>query len=381
MPNCERTILMTSINVSTPSRLCLFGEHQDYLGLEVIAVAVNLRFKAKVTPRDDRSLHILINSDIFSMNSDERAAIKATELWIDLDQPIAYSHNRDYLKSSVNTLLNNGWFPKTGYDVEMLSEIPIGKGMSSSTTMILALIKALLESENAALKDDKSAIAMLGFEAEVAEFNEPGGKMDHLTSAYGGLVHLDFGGAELLIEPLATPLSGTFILFDSLEEKDTTTVLKNARDPVLEGLALIKAFGISHLREFDQHPNRIDILNSLPEMVRLKLQTQINNDKLRAKALSLLTSNTFDDIRFGALLTEHHHQLRDGLGISTPKIETILTTALQNGAYGGKINGSGGGGCCFVYAPKALSEQILEAVAVQGFPGICLSMDTGVRRD
>ena len=27
------------ITVSTPSRICLFGEHQDYLGLEVIASA------------------------------------------------------------------------------------------------------------------------------------------------------------------------------------------------------------------------------------------------------------------------------------------------------------------------------------------------------
>ncbi|MCK9480075.1 MAG: galactokinase family protein, partial [Firmicutes bacterium] len=34
--------------VSTPSRLCLFGEHLDYLELEVIAVAINLRFSAEI---------------------------------------------------------------------------------------------------------------------------------------------------------------------------------------------------------------------------------------------------------------------------------------------------------------------------------------------
>lgn len=30
------------IKISTPSRLCLFGEHQDYLGLDVIALAIDL---------------------------------------------------------------------------------------------------------------------------------------------------------------------------------------------------------------------------------------------------------------------------------------------------------------------------------------------------
>ena len=28
------------VKASVPSRICLFGEHQDYLGLEVIAAAI-----------------------------------------------------------------------------------------------------------------------------------------------------------------------------------------------------------------------------------------------------------------------------------------------------------------------------------------------------
>jgi galactokinase len=44
--------------VSTPSRICLFGEHQDYLGLEVIASAINLRFYASASSRDDKIIRI-----------------------------------------------------------------------------------------------------------------------------------------------------------------------------------------------------------------------------------------------------------------------------------------------------------------------------------
>ena len=52
--------MSSAYTVSTPSRLCLFGEHQDYLGLEVIATAIGLRFCAQAIPRKDALLRIRI---------------------------------------------------------------------------------------------------------------------------------------------------------------------------------------------------------------------------------------------------------------------------------------------------------------------------------
>ena len=43
------------IKVATPSRICLFGEHQDYLGLEVIASAVNLHLSTRAVKRNTRT--------------------------------------------------------------------------------------------------------------------------------------------------------------------------------------------------------------------------------------------------------------------------------------------------------------------------------------
>ncbi len=48
------------VYVSTPSRICLFGEHQDYLGLEVIASAIDLRFSAVISERTDQLIRIKI---------------------------------------------------------------------------------------------------------------------------------------------------------------------------------------------------------------------------------------------------------------------------------------------------------------------------------
>ena len=52
-----------SFKVSTPSRICLFGEHQDYLGLEVIAGAIDLRFSATVTENSENIVRIKIRDE------------------------------------------------------------------------------------------------------------------------------------------------------------------------------------------------------------------------------------------------------------------------------------------------------------------------------
>ena len=42
-------------------------------------------------------------------------------------------------------------------------------------------------------------------------------------------------------------------------------------------------------------------------------------------------------------------------------IELMLKSALEAGAYGGKINGSGGGGCMFAYCPNN-PEEVRAAI-------------------
>jgi galactokinase len=43
--------------ISTPGRICLFGEHQDYLGLPVIAMAISLRATIRGDKRTDKKSH------------------------------------------------------------------------------------------------------------------------------------------------------------------------------------------------------------------------------------------------------------------------------------------------------------------------------------
>lgn len=368
------------IFVSTPSRICLFGEHQDYLGLEVIASAIDLRFSAQVENRDDTLIIIKIRDEKLNYLGVGNEQGMYEEFIIDVSQPIVYEHHRDYLKSSVNTLLKNGYDLKHGFNIIMDSEIPIGKGMSSSTTMILVLIKAILEAIGSDDRNNAEKIALLGYKAEIQEFNEPGGMMDHYTSAIGGLVHLKFN-ASTEVSTIHRTIPGNFILFDSMERKNTTKVLADAKMPVLSALEDLGEYGVQSVRDFYYDEDYRKLLDKLDEVRKVKLSASIDNFRILKEAEKLLKGYHFSPETFGSLLTQHHANLRDGLGLSTLAIENIMETALKNGALGGKINGSGGGGCLFVYAPEEACDRIIQAVKDVGYPGRKMKQDTGIRKD
>lgn len=370
---------MDTLHISTPSRLCLFGEHQDYLGLEVVAVAIDLRFRAAIAGRDDQLIKIAIRDK----RLDRLDSVNDGQLYeyvtIDLGRPILYGQQRDYLRSSIRVLQKAG-YDLRGFDIRLDSEIPIGKGMCSSSTMIVVLIKALLEGIGHPDKEDPCRIAELAFQAEVAEFDEPGGRMDHYTSALGGMVHLDFSGS-FQIKRLDACLTGCFILFDSLVQKDTTRVLAASKIPAQEALQQLAPYGIGSVRDFLEHQELMAALDHLDAFHRRKLNANIENHRLLKEGLAALTGWPADSRILGGLLSAHHRQLRDGLGISTPAIESILDTALANGAFGGKVNGSGGGGCCYVYADPDDADRIMAAVRDLGYPARLLRQDSGVRKD
>ena len=95
------------------------------------------------------------------------------------------------------------------------------------------------------------------------------------------------------------------------------------------------------------------------------LRGTIKNRDILRQALAELQSIHPHYPLIGRLLTKHHTILRDVLKVSTSNIEAMLEAALNAGALGGKINGSGGGGCMFVYAPKN-PEGVAEAIEKVG---------------
>jgi len=352
------------LQVSSPGRICLFGEHQDYLGLAIIAAAVDLRITISGRRRSDKKFVIEL-PDI-----GEREEFSS-------DQEIPYAKKRDYLKSAVNIHRRQG-LPLTGWDCLVRGTIPINAGTSSSSALVVAWNKFLLEAAGDERAKIPEEIAELGYLTEVAEFKEPGGRMDHYTSALGGAVWIQFD-EPMKLKRLENPLQ-TFVLANSREKKDTTGTLGFIKSHVLEGVARIRG----HIPGFNlKSPMTQDVLAEIERLEaddRRLLHGSLMTRDLTREGVELFQARPFDHQKFGALLTAQHTILRDNLRISTPKIERMMHAALDAGAFGAKINGSGGGGCMFAYAPVD-PDKVAAAVEREGGQPFIVRVDEGVRRE
>jgi len=354
------------LKVSSPGRICLFGEHQDYLDLDVVAAAISLRLYINGQPRPDRQFLI----DLPDIGEKEQFTP---------GRKLIYLKSRDYLRSAVNVLLRLGCQFEHGWDIQLHGEIPINAGTSSSSAMVVAWMRFLLEvAGKSELAASPEAVAELAHQAEVLEFKEPGGKMDHYTSALGGIVWIEFTGG-LKMTRLKAPL-GTFVLGDSLQKKDTTGTLSSVRERVNRGLEMIKKdFPDLNLKKITESELR-PIIKNLPTEIRDPLLGAIINRDLTRKGVKLFQAESFDHNEFGKLLTEEQRILNRLVGVSTPKIELMLKSALQSGALGGKINGSGGGGCMFAYVPDD-PEAVARAVEKAGGRAYVVKVDDGLKLD
>jgi len=264
-----------------------------------------------------------------------------------------------------------------GYDIKITSEIPINSGTSSSSAMIVALVKFLLTVSNDRRRNNPYEIARLAHLAEVVEFNEPGGMMDHYATALGDVLFMDFRD-KVTVERLEHGM-GTFVLGDSQEPKDTKEILHRVKGGILEMLEFLQIDIGEDLwyLYFSEISNKITEFP--PDQVEL-LKGALYNRDLTDVAHQIFSDGFMEDEKLGKLLTRCHKILKDQLKISTPKLDAMIDAGIAAGALGGKLNGSGGGGCMFVYAPHN-PEQVAHAIEKVGGKAFVVEVDEGVKTE
>ena len=347
------------MEITTPGRICLFGEHSDYLGLPIIAMAISLRAKISGKKRTDNQV-IIHKPDI---NETERFSI----------EDLRYTKSRDYFKSCIKACQNEGLIFSSGFECEVSSQIPIRAGASSSSAINVSWIHFLSKMADNPIEWTQEKIGELTYQAESTEFNEPGGMMDQYTTAMGHIIHLE-SEPNISIQSL-NPKLGSFVLGDSDQPKDTMGILKRLNDSRVEILNILRIKNPT----INIHTMNSDInLSDLNNEQRKMYKGTVENRDLLKKALVELKNNKPNYELIGTLLTELHVVLRDIFDISTPKIESMLDAAMNAGALGGKITGSGGGGCMFAYAPDH-PEKVAEAIEQAGGKAYIVYSDDGTK--
>lgn len=352
------------LRVKVPGRLCLLGEHQDYFGLSIIAAAFDRYHTITVYPHKHPEFVVELP------RTQERYSLP-------LEGEMAYAHERDYLRAGRNVMWRHGARWQQGYRVLVQSTVPMGKGVSSSSALCVGWTATLGLLSEPQLEVTGKAAAEWGFEAEVAEFKEPGGRMDHYATSMGQLIHLDCGPTPPTLSTFTSKLDG-LILADSRVVKDTTGVLSAVKGDVLLALA--------ELQRHDAKANLRDIeLDGLPESIRhselrhhKRLRGTLMGRDLTKQGKALLDEDTFTTEALSPLINRHHEAIRDELGLSTQRIEMIRDAAMLAGASAGKIVGSGAGGCVVLLAPGR-EEAVIAAIERAGGAAMPVSVEEGLQ--
>lgn len=353
------------MKVSTPGRICLFGEHQDYLGLPVIAMAISRRVAIDGIKRNDNK--IIINKP--NLNQKEEFS---------LTNPLLYENERDYFRSAINVLRRRGYEFSNGFEITIDGNIPINSGTSSSSALLVSWINFLTNMADNPKEISTKEMGEIAYEAEVLEFGEPGGMMDHYSTAIGDIIYLE-SKPQIKVENL-TPKLGSFVLGDSLEPKDTIGILKHVKFGMLDAIAKIKKFDPNFDLETTSTEKVPEYKNVLTSDEYALLIGNLSDRDILREALAMFNGQSVNHQRFGELLNIHQNSLRDAKRVSTPKINRMIDAAIKAGALGGKINGSGGGGCMFVYAPSN-TEEVAEAIEKVGGRSYIITKDDGSRKE
>jgi galactokinase len=204
---------------AAPGRLDVMGGISDYSGALVLQMP--LRRETRVRIRENGQDTLRIQSHL----SREKASLFEIPLsfWVENRRPDAFRTNLSpkadwaaYPLGCVSVFSEKfNWVPATGFDLDIESDVPLGKGVSSSAAIEVATLRALADWQNQSFSETE--LARLAQKAENLYVGAPCGLMDQLASAYGvpGTLLPIVCQPDLLSEPVALPEGLHFLALDS----------------------------------------------------------------------------------------------------------------------------------------------------------------------
>jgi mevalonate kinase len=219
------------------------------------------------------------------------------------------------------------------------SQIPSSSGLGSSAAVTVATLSAI--NDEFSLHKTREEIANMAFEIEKKVQKGRASPTDTTVSSYGGIVLIS-GGSRRRLPPENLHL----VIGDSLISHSTAKMVELVGE------------------QKKKHPEIVDpILNAI-EGVSLSAIHHLNNPKELGRYMDM------------------NHALLDALGVGHPQLSKIVLAAREEGAYGAKITGAGGGGCMVALCPKHLKQRVANAIEACDARAIVTSIDTeGARKE
>jgi D-glycero-alpha-D-manno-heptose-7-phosphate kinase len=215
------------------------------------------------------------------------------------------------------------------------SDAPAGSGLGSSSTMVVAMIKAYAEWLNLPLGEYD--MADLACQIERNDLNIAGGKQDQYAATFGGFNFMEFSANEkVIVNPLRL-------------KRWIRNELENSLILYYTGVSRESARIISHQIENTQQGR----FSSLEGMHELKRQASYMKE-------ALLKGNFR---QFSQCLAEGWAaKKKTAEVISNATIDGLYDYVMHNGAMSAKISGAGGGGFMMIYCDPCDRMKLIRAL-------------------
>ncbi|MFX0122742.1 MAG: galactokinase family protein [Candidatus Hodarchaeota archaeon] len=347
-------------SISSPGRICLFGEHQDYLGLPVIPMAINKRLKLYYQ-LNENPIHVLFRS--YQVNHTENMTYA--------QKPIKFGSVYNYLIA----VFNYFWDQMDQKNISKIiidSEIPIRAGLSSSAALLVAT--TFLFSNILNQKYSLEEIAEIAYFCEHEILGVSCGRMDQYASSLGGIFHMTPHRIPEII-PLNLNLEAFFVIGDSNVERKADVPLKTVQESIFNALYILKN---PNLLDLDLRGNQIKYL---PKNLRKKLLGVIGVRNNTRKAFDELKKKKQDLEYIGYLISEQQNLLKNNYEVSHPMLDKMCEISEINGALGAKLTGAGFGGCMFALCADRSTALKINTKLQDIGTSFITKIDSGVRED
>jgi galactokinase len=335
--------------VRAPGRLELLGNHTDYNGGLVMALAVDKYIYIAASPRNDGMVKLATTSfpdaELFYIDKIEK-------------NPAAPWAN--YIKGVLLKLRERG-VNFTGFNAAVHGTIPFGAGLSSSAALEMATALIVRElfpfrlNENsldeAPKRQDgklppltpaeKLRLAKVGQAAESQFVGVNCGLLDQMSSLFGKsgqVIQIDCLENSVQHDPL--PPGIAVVVADSVVKHDLSAGEYNELRSHCESAA--QKLGVKYLRFVE--PAQIEASRSQLSEREFQCAYHIvgENHRVVAGERALREGDIY---QFGQYLYQSHASSRDFFKNSTPELDVLVDCARKiKGCYGARLTGGGFGG-------------------------------------
>lgn len=333
-----------------PGRVNLIGEHTDYNDGYVLPVAIDRHVVIAAAPSAARDGRIRVYSAALDSSVDilpGSALDRGEPAWANYLRGVVAGFAR------LNIAL-------PAVDAAIVSEVPLGGGLSSSAALEVATATLLEAASGHTL--DRREKARLCRRAEHDFAGVPCGLMDQLASVFGeesGALLIDCQSEVVRLVPFADPGVALLICNTNMRHALSDGAYLRRRTECVEATI---ALGVPSLR--DATPEMVEAASGIIPAVRHRARHVTTENARTLAAAGHLERREFEAV--GALMFESHRSLRDDFEVSSPELDVLVDIAREIGDAGGvlgaRMTGGGFGGCTVTLVRRDSVDLVAETL-------------------